>query len=151
MDTGREFVAGRNSLQQSSQCHPFRRVQPEAYRVVRGSRHLAHGTQHIFAGIAQDTTLTQALYFLGYGLGGPGYSVPLGLLMAGISVPLLTRVAAMPSSRPATRQRVNCAIRRARVQNRAFRSKLNTDGAPNDIGMGDDSRFLLKEEMHALR
>jgi hypothetical protein len=40
-------------------------------------------------GIAQDTTLTQALYFLGYGLGGPGYSVPLGLLMAGISVPLL--------------------------------------------------------------
>jgi hypothetical protein len=41
------------------------------------------------SGIAQDTTLTQALYFLGYGLGGPGYSVPLGLLMAGISVPLL--------------------------------------------------------------
>jgi hypothetical protein len=40
-------------------------------------------------GIAQDVTLTQALYFLGYGLGGPGYSVPLGLLMAGISVPLL--------------------------------------------------------------
>jgi hypothetical protein len=39
--------------------------------------------------IAQDTTLTQALYFLAYGLGGPGYSVPLGLLMAGISVPLL--------------------------------------------------------------
>jgi hypothetical protein len=39
--------------------------------------------------IAQDTTLTQALYFLCYGLGGPGYSVPLGLLMAGISVPLL--------------------------------------------------------------
>jgi hypothetical protein len=41
------------------------------------------------SGIAQDTTLTQALYFLSYGLGGPGYSVPLGLLMAGISVPLL--------------------------------------------------------------
>jgi hypothetical protein len=41
------------------------------------------------SGIAQDTTLTQALYFLCYGLGGPGYSVPLGLLMAGISVPLL--------------------------------------------------------------
>jgi hypothetical protein len=40
-------------------------------------------------GIAQDAALTQALYFLGYGLGGPGYSVPLGLLMAGISVPLL--------------------------------------------------------------
>jgi hypothetical protein len=41
------------------------------------------------SGIAQDTTLTQALYFLSYGLGGPGYSVPLGLLMAGVSVPLL--------------------------------------------------------------
>lgn len=40
------------------------------------------------SGIAQDTTLIQALYFLCYGLGGPGYSVPLGLLMAGISVPL---------------------------------------------------------------
>ncbi|MGB8538399.1 MAG: hypothetical protein WCD57_18400 [Acidobacteriaceae bacterium] len=38
------------------------------------------------SGIAEDTTLTQALYFLGYGLGGPGYSIPLGLLMAGISV-----------------------------------------------------------------
>jgi hypothetical protein len=41
------------------------------------------------AGVAQDAALTQALYFLGYALGGPGYSVPLGLLMAGISVPLL--------------------------------------------------------------
>jgi hypothetical protein len=37
-------------------------------------------------GVAQDATLTQALYFLSYGLGGPGYSVPLGLLMAGVSV-----------------------------------------------------------------
>jgi hypothetical protein len=27
-----------------------------------------------------------ALYYLGYGLGGPGFSVPMGLLMAGISV-----------------------------------------------------------------
>jgi hypothetical protein len=41
------------------------------------------------AGVAQDAALAQALYFLGYALGGPGYSVPLGLLMAGISVPLL--------------------------------------------------------------
>ena len=40
-------------------------------------------------GIAQDATLTQALYFLGFGLGGPGYSVPLGLLMAGVSIPVL--------------------------------------------------------------
>jgi hypothetical protein len=41
------------------------------------------------SGIVQDTAVTQALYFIGYGLGGPGYSVPLGLLMAGVSVPLL--------------------------------------------------------------
>lgn len=27
------------------------------------------------------------LYYLGFGLGGPGFSVPMGLLMAGISVP----------------------------------------------------------------
>lgn len=37
-------------------------------------------------GIAHDASLTQALYFFSYGLGGPGYSVPLGLLMAGVSV-----------------------------------------------------------------
>lgn len=41
MDTGREFVAGRNSLQQSSQCGTLRRIQPEAYRFVVSSRHLA--------------------------------------------------------------------------------------------------------------
>ena len=38
-------------------------------------------------GVTQDAALTKALYFLGFGLGGPGYSVPLGLLMAGVSVP----------------------------------------------------------------
>jgi hypothetical protein len=27
-----------------------------------------------------------ALYYLGYGLGGPGFSIPMGLLMAGVSV-----------------------------------------------------------------
>ena len=40
-------------------------------------------------GIADHVLLTQALYFVSYGLGGPGYSVPLALLMAGVSVPLL--------------------------------------------------------------
>jgi hypothetical protein len=40
-------------------------------------------------GVAEDVSLTHALYFLGYAFGGPGYSVPLGLLMAGVSVPLL--------------------------------------------------------------
>lgn len=38
-------------------------------------------------GIAEDGTLVQALYFLIFATGGPGYSVPLGLLCAGISVP----------------------------------------------------------------
>lgn len=40
-------------------------------------------------GIAADGTLTQALYYLIFATGGPGYSVPLGLLCAGISVPAL--------------------------------------------------------------
>jgi hypothetical protein len=40
-------------------------------------------------GIAQDVMLTNALYFFGYAVGGPGYSVPLGMLMAGIAVPAL--------------------------------------------------------------
>jgi hypothetical protein len=38
-------------------------------------------------GIAQDVTLTEALYYLQYVFGGPGFSVPLGLLMAGVSIP----------------------------------------------------------------
>jgi len=42
-------------------------------------------------GIAQDGPLTLALYFIAFAMGGPGYSVSLGLLMAGISVPLLFR------------------------------------------------------------
>jgi hypothetical protein len=37
--------------------------------------------------IAQDATLVQALYYLQYVFGGPGFSVPLGLLMAGVSIP----------------------------------------------------------------
>ncbi len=42
-------------------------------------------------GIAQDGPLTLALYFIAFAMGGPGYFVSLGLLMAGISVPLLFR------------------------------------------------------------
>ncbi len=38
-------------------------------------------------GIAADDTLTQALYYLTFAMGGPGYTVPLGLLLAGIAVP----------------------------------------------------------------
>jgi hypothetical protein len=37
-------------------------------------------------GIADDVVLTRALHFLTYAIGGPGYSVPLGLLCAGISI-----------------------------------------------------------------
>jgi hypothetical protein len=41
--------------------------------------------------VPQDPVLADALHFLNFALGGPGYSVPLGLLMAGVSVPLLFR------------------------------------------------------------
>jgi hypothetical protein len=37
--------------------------------------------------IAQDAPLTNALYYLGYAFGGPGFSVPLGLLLLGLSIP----------------------------------------------------------------
>jgi hypothetical protein len=37
-------------------------------------------------GVSADVVLTQALYFLMYALGGPGYTVLLGLLIAGVSV-----------------------------------------------------------------
>lgn len=38
-------------------------------------------------GIAQDATVVQALYYLQYMFGGPGFSVPFGLLIAGVSIP----------------------------------------------------------------
>jgi hypothetical protein len=40
-----------------------------------------------YPGIAQDATVVRALYYLSYAFGGPGFSVPFGLLLAGISVP----------------------------------------------------------------
>jgi hypothetical protein len=39
-----------------------------------------------YAGIAQEPALLQALYRLTFALGGPGFSVPFGLLIAGVSV-----------------------------------------------------------------
>jgi hypothetical protein len=39
-----------------------------------------------YPGVAQDATLIQALYRLDFALGGPGFSVPFGLLLAGIAV-----------------------------------------------------------------
>ena len=38
-------------------------------------------------GIADDATLTRALHYLIFAIGGPGYTVPLGLLIAGIAIP----------------------------------------------------------------
>ncbi len=37
-------------------------------------------------GIAQDATLARALFYLQFAFGGPGFSVPMGLLLAGVSI-----------------------------------------------------------------
>jgi hypothetical protein len=39
-----------------------------------------------YPGVAQDAAVNRALYYLTFAVGGVGYSVPLGLLIAGISV-----------------------------------------------------------------
>jgi hypothetical protein len=39
-----------------------------------------------YPGVAQSDSVVRALYYLVYAVGGVGYSVPLGLLMAGVSV-----------------------------------------------------------------
>jgi len=39
-----------------------------------------------YPGIAHDPAVLRALYYLSYAVGGVGYSVPLGLLMAGVSI-----------------------------------------------------------------
>jgi hypothetical protein len=39
--------------------------------------------------VVQTPSLVLALYYLAYGLGGPGFSIPMGLLLAGISIPAL--------------------------------------------------------------
>ncbi|HEX3891087.1 MAG TPA: hypothetical protein VHW46_00825 [Terracidiphilus sp.] len=36
--------------------------------------------------VLDQPSIALALYYLGFGLGGPGFSVPMGLLMAGVSV-----------------------------------------------------------------
>ncbi|HEV2731839.1 MAG TPA: hypothetical protein VGV15_17550 [Terriglobales bacterium] len=45
----------------------------------------------IHPGVTQDVPLTTALYYLSYAFGGPGFSVPMGLLMAGVCVPAAMR------------------------------------------------------------
>jgi hypothetical protein len=39
-----------------------------------------------YPGVAQDSPLTQAIYRISFGLGGPGFSVPFGILLAGVSI-----------------------------------------------------------------
>jgi hypothetical protein len=45
----------------------------------------------IHPGVTQDPILTTALYYLSYGFGGPGFSVPMGLLIAGVCIPAMMR------------------------------------------------------------
>jgi hypothetical protein len=40
-----------------------------------------------YPGVARDTTVLRALYYLTFSFGGVGFSVPLGLLIAGICIP----------------------------------------------------------------
>jgi hypothetical protein len=40
-----------------------------------------------YPGVAQDAAVLRALYYLAFAFGGVGFSVPLGLLMAGVSIP----------------------------------------------------------------
>lgn len=41
----------------------------------------------IHPGVVQNPSVLLALYYLSFAFGGPGFSVPMGLLMAGVSVP----------------------------------------------------------------
>jgi hypothetical protein len=45
----------------------------------------------IHPGVTVDATVTTALYYLSYAFGGPGFSVPMGLLIAGICIPAAFR------------------------------------------------------------
>ena len=40
-----------------------------------------------YPGIAQEAAVLRALYYLGFAMGGVGFSVPMGLLIAGLTVP----------------------------------------------------------------
>jgi hypothetical protein len=40
-----------------------------------------------YPGIAQDSAVLRALYYLTFALGGVGFSVPMGLLIAGVCIP----------------------------------------------------------------
>jgi hypothetical protein len=40
-----------------------------------------------YPGVAQDGSILRAFYYLAFAFGGPGFSVPLGLLIAGVCIP----------------------------------------------------------------
>jgi len=40
----------------------------------------------IYPGVGDNPTIVQALYRISFGLGGPGFSVPFGILLAGVSI-----------------------------------------------------------------
>jgi hypothetical protein len=42
-----------------------------------------------YPGVAQDTAVLRALYYLSFAFGGVGFSVPMGILIAGICIPAL--------------------------------------------------------------
>jgi hypothetical protein len=44
------------------------------------------GWAMVFPGVAADDGALRALYYMGFGIGGVGYSVPMGLMIAGIAV-----------------------------------------------------------------
>lgn len=43
----------------------------------------------IHSGVPQNLTITPALNYISYAFGGPGFSIPMGLLIAGICIPAL--------------------------------------------------------------
>ncbi|HET9743549.1 MAG TPA: hypothetical protein VFQ00_12425 [Terriglobales bacterium] len=45
----------------------------------------------VHPGVAQNVLVTPALYYLSFAFGGPGFSVPMGLLIAGICIPAMFR------------------------------------------------------------
>ena len=45
------------------------------------------GWAMVFPGVADDAGVIRAMYYTSFGLGGVGYSVPMGLLIAGIAIP----------------------------------------------------------------
>ncbi len=45
----------------------------------------------IHPGVTQDLTITPALNYLSYAFGGPGFSMPMGLLMVGVCIPAAFR------------------------------------------------------------